>query len=117
MKFSMSIPSQDLGTITTFGDLLEILENYQPPEECPSMYPLFQKEVLPPNLNVQFINTAPLPRKMRQPFQNVGVVRTHERIRKKRRGRYNRRVGEEPGRREKIRQMDLENRQMELGNG
>ena len=74
--FCCSIPNQDLASINTFTDLLQILEDISQQEEAPKLFPNIKDDgTLPPNLSIQFINTAPKVKPNRRPFQNYDARR------------------------------------------
>ena len=74
--FDYSIPNQDLASINTFTDLLKILEKTAHQQHSVKVFPNIQDDgSLPPNLSIQFINTAPRPKPNRKPFQNFDARR------------------------------------------
>ena len=95
--FACSIPNQDLPSITTFADLLKIVKTPDQQGHPTSVFPNIKDDgTLPPNLSIQFINTAPKPKPERKPFQNFDAQRPEhatflskaERERRKLKGRH-----------------------------
>lgn len=98
--FDYSIPNQELANISTLSDLTKILETahfQQKHQRTSRLFPNIQDDgTLPPNLSIQFINTAPKPKPNRKPFQNFDARRPEhasflskpQRARRKLKGRH-----------------------------
>lgn len=99
--FRHSISNQELSSINTFADLLSISETLQQQQQDQqqktTVFPnICDDGTLPPNLSIQFINTAPRPKPHRKPFQNFDARRPEhasflskaERERRKLKGRH-----------------------------
>jgi len=74
--FKCNIPNQSLAGISTFSDLLKILDTHSSQLEPARIFPnIVDDGTLPPNLSIQFISTSPRPKPRRQPFQNFDARR------------------------------------------
>jgi len=68
-EFKRSFPSTILGSLSTVGDVLKVLENTPASVTPPSLFPDIDKKNLPPNLSIQ-TGIAPKKVQKRVPFQN-----------------------------------------------
>jgi len=68
-EFKRDFPSTILGSLSTVGDVLKVLENTPASVTPPSLFPDIDKNNLPPNLSIQMA-IAPKKVQKRVPFQN-----------------------------------------------